>query len=186
MTKRNKLMITARRLFAENGFYGTATARIAKEAEVSNGLLFHYFPTKDVLIHAMYHDLKDRMFKYSVEQIYKGATLKESIYTLWLAAVEWYLENPEDFLFMQQYENSPFYSEELERSHRYVQMGLELIDKGLSDGVLKKMPPMLHYKVIGGHVETSVRFLRLYTEHQEDFEFRNRLFEMVWDTIRKL
>ena len=105
MEKRILLMNTARELFAEHGFYGTATARIAKEAKVSNGILFHYFPTKKELIHALYNDLKDRIFKYTNEQIYKEATLKESVYTLWLAAVEWYMEHPSDFLFMQQFEN---------------------------------------------------------------------------------
>lgn len=178
-------MHTARKLFAEHGFYGTATARIAKEAGVSNGILFHYFPTKNDLINGMYLDLKDRLFRYSIEQIYKGATLKESVYTLWLAAVEWFLENPSDFTFMLQYENSPFYSEEVERSHRYAQMGLELGEKGIEDGVLKNVPPMLHYKVLGGHVETAVRFLKQNNSFQEDVEFRNKLFELAWDAIKK-
>lgn len=185
MDKRTKLMRTARELFAKNGFYGTATARIAKEAGVSNGILFHYFPTKDDLIKSMYHDLKDRLFKYSVEQVYKGATLKESIYTLWLAAVEWNLENPDDFLFMQQFENSPYQNEQIERSHRYVQLSLELAEKGILDGVFKPMPAMLHYRVMSGMVETSVRFLRENPEMQNDFEFRNRLFEMSWDVVSK-
>ncbi len=178
-------MRSACKLFAENGFYGTATARIAKEANVSNGILFHYFPTKDELIRAMYVDLKDCLFKYSTEQVYKGATLKESIYTLWLAAVEWNLENPEDFEFMQQYENSPYYSEEVERSHRYVQLSLELAELGVEQGVFKSMPLMLHYKMISGIVNTTVRYLQQNPELSSDIEFRNKLFEMAWDTIGK-
>jgi AcrR family transcriptional regulator len=185
MDKRSKLMLTAKVLFAENGFYGTPTARIAKEAGVSNGILFHYFPTKDDLIKAMYIDLKDRLFKYSIEQIYKGATLKESIYTLWLAALEWNLENPEDFKFMQQYENSPYQNEELEKSHRYVQLSLELAQKGIDEGVLKPMPPMLHFRILSGQLEAAVRFFQSNRALQEDFEFRNNLFEMAWDAITK-
>ena len=109
LDKRTKLMNAAKVLFSEDGFYGTPTAKIAKEAGVSNGILFHYFPTKAALIHVLYFDIKDRIFNYSVSQIYKEATLKESIYTLWLAAVEWNLENPQDFEFMLQFENSPYY-----------------------------------------------------------------------------
>lgn len=185
MDKRTKLMHTARELFAQYGFYGSATARIAKEAGVSNGILFHYFPTKEDLIKAMYVDLKDRLFKYSVEQIYKGATLKESIYTLWLAAVEWNLENPDDFLFMQQFENSPYRNEQMERSHRYGQLSLELAEKGIADGVFKSMPAILHFRVMTGMVETAVGFLRENPDFQTDVEFRNRLFEMAWDAIKK-
>ncbi len=186
MDKRTLLMNTARELFAENGFYGTATARIAKDARVSNGILFHYFPTKKDLIHALYNDLKDRIFNYSNEQIYKGATLKESVYTLWLAAVEWYLENPADFLFMQQFENSPYYNQQLEEGHRYVQMTKELAEKGIENRVLRSMPPFLIYRTMAGMVETSVRYLRLYPELEGDNEFKNKLFEMAWDAIRKM
>lgn len=178
-------MHTAKKLFAENGFYGTATARIAKDAGVSNGILFHYFPTKDDLIRAMYFDVKDRLFEYSLSQIYKGATLKESIYTLWLAAVEWNLENPEDFEFMLQFENSPFYSIDLERSHRYVQMSLELAEKGINEGVFKHITPLLLFQVMSSLVQTTVRFLRNNEEYQQDTEYKNRLFEMAWDAIKK-
>jgi AcrR family transcriptional regulator len=185
MDKRTVLMLTAKRLFAVNGFYGTPTARIAKEAGVSNGILFHYFPTKEALIKAMYFDLKDRLFVYSTSQVYKGATLKESIYTLWLAAVEWNLENPDDFDFMQQFENSPYYSLELEKSHRYVQMSLELAQKGIDEGIFKQVPASLLFQTMSGLVETAVQYLRLFKETQEDTEFKNRLFEMAWDAISK-
>jgi AcrR family transcriptional regulator len=185
MDKRTVLMLTAKRLFAVNGFYGTPTALIAKEAGVSNGILFHYFPTKEALIKAMYFDLKDRLFVYSTSQVYKGATLKESIYNLWLAAVEWNLENPDDFDFMQQFENSPYYSLELEKSHRYVQMSLELAQKGIDEGIFKQVPASLLFQTMSGLVETAVRYLRLFKETQEDTEFKNRLFEMAWDAISK-
>jgi AcrR family transcriptional regulator len=185
MKKKDLLMLTARRLFSENGFYGTATARIAKEAGVSNGILFHYFPTKEILIKALYNDVKDRIFDYSLGQVYKGATLKESIYTLWLAAVEWYVEHPEEFYFMRQYETSPYYSAETETEHRHTQLTLELMDKGLEQGVFKMFPAHLLFHVMMKLVHNAVEYIRLYDELLEDFEFRNRLFDLTWDALRK-
>lgn len=185
MDKRTLLMVTAKELFAVHGFYGTPTARIAKDAGVSNGILFHYFATKEELIKAMYFDLKDRLFVYSTSQVYKRATLKESIYTLWLAAVEWNLENPNDFEFMQQFENSPYYSLDIEKSHRYVQMSMELAQKGVEDGIFKQIPATLLFQTMSAMVETAVRYLRIYQEAQKDTEFKNRLFEMAWDAISK-
>ena len=185
MDKRTKLMHTAKRLFSENGFYGTATARIAKEAGVSNVILFHYFPTKDDLIKAMYFDIKDRIFQYSLGQVYKGATLKESIYTLWLAAVEWNLENPEDFDFMLQFENSPYYSVEIEKSHKYVQMSVELAEKGIEQQVFKHLTPLLLFQMMSSLVDTTVKFLRINPELQSDNEYKSRLFEIAWDAIKK-
>lgn len=185
MDKRTQLMLTAKRLFAQYGFYGTATAKIAKEAGVSNGILFHYFPTKDDLIRAMYFDIKDRIFLYSLGQIYKEATLKESIYTLWLAALEWNLENPEDFDFMLQFENSPFYNIEIEKSHKYVQMSIELAEQGIEQNVFKHVTPLLLFQVMSGLVDTTVKFLRLNPELQKDTEYKNRLFEIAWDAVKK-
>ena len=37
-------------LFLEHGYYGTKTSQISKRAGISEGLLFHYFPTKEILL----------------------------------------------------------------------------------------------------------------------------------------
>ena len=37
-------------MFVERGYYGTKTSQISKRAGISEGLLFHYFPTKEMLL----------------------------------------------------------------------------------------------------------------------------------------
>ena len=37
-------------LFVERGYYGTKTSQISTRADISEGLLFHYFPTKEILL----------------------------------------------------------------------------------------------------------------------------------------
>lgn len=37
-------------LFVERGYYGTKTSQISRQAGISEGLLFHYFPTKEILL----------------------------------------------------------------------------------------------------------------------------------------
>lgn len=37
-------------LFVERGYYGTKTSQISRRAGISEGLLFHYFPTKEMLL----------------------------------------------------------------------------------------------------------------------------------------
>lgn len=44
--KRQAILETALRLFVDQGFHGTSTASIAKQAGVATGTLFHHFPTK--------------------------------------------------------------------------------------------------------------------------------------------
>src|SRR5262245_6952825 len=47
---RTRILNAAEEMFADTGYAGTSTARIAKHAKVPKGLVFHYFPQKiDVL-----------------------------------------------------------------------------------------------------------------------------------------
>ena len=48
--KRMQIMQAALDLFVERGYYGTKTSQISKRAGISEGLLFHYFPTKENLL----------------------------------------------------------------------------------------------------------------------------------------
>jgi AcrR family transcriptional regulator len=50
---RRRILDAAEELIAENGFDATPTARIAKQAAVPKGLVFHYFPTKIDLLTAL-------------------------------------------------------------------------------------------------------------------------------------
>lgn len=51
---RDRIITAARTLFVERGFDGTAVSEICRAAGVSNGALFHQFPTKEDLGFAIY------------------------------------------------------------------------------------------------------------------------------------
>ncbi|MCM1259118.1 MAG: TetR/AcrR family transcriptional regulator [Roseburia sp.] len=48
--RRLQIIQAALDLFLERGYYGTKTSQISKRAGISEGLLFHYFPTKEKLL----------------------------------------------------------------------------------------------------------------------------------------
>ncbi|WP_462280529.1 TetR/AcrR family transcriptional regulator [Salinivirga cyanobacteriivorans] len=49
-TKKEKIIDTAIRFFAENGFHNTSISKIAEAAGVSKGLLYNYFDSKHQLL----------------------------------------------------------------------------------------------------------------------------------------
>ena len=59
--RESDIIDSATQLFAKEGFHGTSTRKIASAAGVSEGTLFHYFSTKNVLLLAIldgfYNDL---------------------------------------------------------------------------------------------------------------------------------
>ena len=48
--KKSQIIQAALDLFVERGYNGTKTSQISKRAGISEGLLFHYFPTKEILL----------------------------------------------------------------------------------------------------------------------------------------
>ncbi len=46
---KQKVILSAIELFASQGFHGTSTAQLAKNAEVSQATIYKYFETKDEL-----------------------------------------------------------------------------------------------------------------------------------------
>ncbi len=59
--KKNAILYTAARLFAERGFANTSTMLLAKEAGVAEGTIFRHFKTKDEIFFALTRHVKDEL-----------------------------------------------------------------------------------------------------------------------------
>lgn len=65
--RESDIMAAATSLFADEGFHGTSTRRIAAAAGVSEGTLFHYFATKNILLLAILDDFYERLIESARE-----------------------------------------------------------------------------------------------------------------------
>ncbi len=73
---------------------GVSTARIAAAAGVSNGTLFHQFPTKQHLIDALYVSIKTNLAQ-SVGELDVNLPLRERMWQAWSRWLAWARVNPE-------------------------------------------------------------------------------------------
>ncbi|QYO63930.1 TetR/AcrR family transcriptional regulator [Leptolyngbya sp. 7M] len=48
-----RILATSLRLFCEKGYYATSIEDIAKQAQISKGLLYHYFRSKEEVLSAL-------------------------------------------------------------------------------------------------------------------------------------
>lgn len=65
--KQEKILIAALQLFAQEGFHATSTRHIARQAGVSEGLIFRHFGNKEGLLHAVLEEGEQRIKLLFVE-----------------------------------------------------------------------------------------------------------------------
>lgn len=106
--KRKHIMDTAMKMFIEYGFHNTPTSKIAKEAKVSVGTLFNYFPTKEELIKSIYIEVKTNSKKCFQASFDESQSDYEVMKQMWRSIIIWGIENPMEFKFIGLFTQSSF------------------------------------------------------------------------------
>jgi AcrR family transcriptional regulator len=187
MDKKQLILGTALQLFVENGFHGTATAIIAREAGVANGTLFNYFKTKEELIIALYHAVLNEMDVFIIEKMATHSISKDSFRSLFVTTVKWGIDNPTQYQYLQQFAHSPYYRNRntsilnIEGNPLYV-----LIQNGIDVVIVKEMPVAFLYSLFDAQVKGLNSYLKCNDlEHKEQAVFIDEAFEMLWKMIKE-
>jgi AcrR family transcriptional regulator len=184
--KRERILLAARRLFVKQGFHSTPTSDIAREASVANGTLFHYFKTKEELINTLYKETKENFFTIATTGVENEKTIKRKVRLLWYNTVKWALNRPQDFLFIQQFRNSPFISHLTQKDNAdHSGLYFDLIDQGKEKGTLKDIPTDLMYQLTTYQIYGVINYLLQHEEFQHNPSFLGHAFEFHWESIAK-
>lgn len=161
MDKREQLLDAALDLFVSHGFHKSPTAAISKHAGVSTGVLFHYFETKEALIHALFLRTKLSLMTHSTRSLFegKGKGVANTLRRIWEDSVEWASIHPLEFRFIEQYHHT-LYMEAVHSDaairEREDSLRSFFVD-GMKAGSIQSMDPDLliqsGYKLITGFVE---------------------------------
>ena len=87
MEKKQKITDAGFRLFCEKGYYNTNTAEIAKEAGVSTGIIYRYFPDKKAIFFSAFESYLDDYYNALFSQL-NELTLPIDIRELLLVTIE--------------------------------------------------------------------------------------------------
>jgi AcrR family transcriptional regulator len=79
---RKRILQTARRLFADNGYDATTTRDIAHAAQIASGTLFNYFPTKEAIVASLANDAIAEALDESDHREHQADTLEEALFAL--------------------------------------------------------------------------------------------------------
>jgi AcrR family transcriptional regulator len=183
--KQAAILEAALKLFVEFGFHATPTSKIAKEAGVANGTLFHYYKTKDELILALYTDIKTRLAEHMYANVNQNDPLEQVFRTIFFNTLEWAQDHKEEFYFVQQFNLSTFLSLiSQEEILKQAKPHLELIQHGIKNGVLKPLAPEFLYSLINSHIYGLSQYLTSANiSAQKQKKLISDSFDMIWDMI---
>jgi AcrR family transcriptional regulator len=152
---RQKILATALWLFTEFGVDATPTARISKEAGVSTGTLFHYFPDKDTLVAALYVSIKKEMAASARDGDDPSLPTKKRIEKAIRGFILWGVANPLKVRFIDQCYSYPGIGEDVhEQIHNELAWMAGLVHSAIREGLLPDLPFEFHgtmlYQIISG------------------------------------
>jgi AcrR family transcriptional regulator len=184
-SKQASILSAALRLFVDQGFHGTPTGRIAQEAGIANGTLFHYFPTKDELILTLYIDIKSRLTDFIVSKSGNHPDLKDQLRIYYMNSLDWALDNTLEFRFIQQFHSSPYMAQvDPQKIREYTGVVNAMIQGGIEKKLIKAMPLDLIFTLLSSHVFGMNQYL-LSGAFSENDKHRiiQESFEWIWDMI---
>ena len=186
--KRDEIVRAALELIAEHGFHAAPMAMIAERAGVGAGTIYRYFENKDVLITELYREVEERLYPALLEGYTPDKPIRERFLHLGTALLRYFIENPLDFRYLEQFHNSPYGVEyrrdKILRKKEGCDVFLELFELGISQQVMKDFPLVVIFALSFGPLIAVARdhilgFIAL------DDSFIIRTVEACWDGIRR-
>jgi AcrR family transcriptional regulator len=185
--KRDGIVRAALELIAEQGFHGAPSAAIADRAGVGAGTIYRHFANKDRLITELYRELEGKIYTKLLKGYTPDKPVRERFLHLGTALLRYFIENPLDFRYLEQFNNSPYGV--MHRRNKFLGATHEndifrtLFQEGVSRQVMKDLPLVLLYALAFGPLMAAARdnilgFVAL------DQSLVARTIAACWDGIR--
>ena len=159
--KRDEIVRAALELIAENGFHGAPMALIAEHANVGAGTIYRYFENKEVLITELHHELEERIYPAILNGYPHGKPIRERFLKLYTSLMSYFMENPMDFRFLEQFFNSPYgvacRRDKLMGKKEGCDVFRELFEDGITQQVMKDLPLVILFDLAFGPILAVAR-----------------------------
>jgi len=175
MTKKERIKKAAIRLFVERGFHDTPTALIAKESEVSNGTLFHYYKNKDELISSMFLEIKKDMMESLRSKIDENYDLLNLLKESWYNGISWGILHSNEFKFIFQYIFTPFFTEELKNR---IKDEYEHLDWILNQTIRNNLIKTSDLILVRDYFESAMNSTIIFFQNNPNQISENKIYEL--------
>lgn len=139
-SKRTLILETALNLFTNQGLQQTSMAQISSESGVAVGTMYHHFKSKDELINGLFLDEKEEFGEYiKFTEDEKRLSIKDRFAILWRKSYEFYVNDPNKFMFSSSILYSPLISKETRnQARKYYKEAIDFILEAVDNNVFVK------------------------------------------------
>ena len=162
------------------------SSKIAAEAGVANGTLFHYYKTKEDLVIVLYNDIKAELNSFMISKTSCGDKLEAKVKVLFIHFIYWALDNREKFYYIHQFHFSPHFSKvSPETINEQANCPMTLLRDGINAHLLKPLPVEFLLTMISSHVFGIYQYLTNgdFSE-EEQKKVINNAYVVLWDMIK--
>lgn len=186
MDKKALILQSTLKLITENGFHATPVSLIASDSGVAAGTIYRYFKNKDDIINELYAYVKKDFNDAILEGMHEGITEKDEYGLKWKNMINYFIKNPLEAKFMDQFATSPFINKDIVKSSlaRYSHLK-DLYKRAISSGTIRDVS----YESVMVAMLGTVN--QLYRTNNSDMfkvdeKIINEVFEIFWIGIKKI
>lgn len=182
VNKKDAILKAALELLVEKGVHDTPMSKVAKAAGTGMGTIYNYFPNKEVLINEIYAGIKEQEESLFLE-VGADGPIKTQFEAYMTALIQFFMEHPLHFKFLQQLEASPIITQENKaKGRKSVEMVASVLTEGQQNRIVKDIALEQILVFIGGGINSYLK-RNLNVTQKEQTSLIHHL-QMVWDGIK--
>lgn len=183
--KKIAVLQAALELISEQGFQGTPMSQIAEKANVGMGTIYRYFSGKEDMINALYINVKIRLAHCALTGYSEGMPVRESFLLLLHNIADFFIDNPAELFFIEQYSNSPLITNVTrEEGFRMLEQVHNIFKRAREENLLKKLPIEIISTLAYGAILSLVKLWLSNKESLSKTDFDAGV-AAIWDAVKR-
>lgn len=184
MSKKEAILKSVLRLVNREGFYHLSMKKIAQEAQIAAGTIYIYFEGKEHLINDLYR-MCVASFNETVLSVYReDAPIDENFRILLTAAIDFYIQHPDYFSFVEQYTYAPFLFKENQEENFVLLLPIfKMLQKGKEAGILKDALEQILLANVHGPLNTMIKLHLAKKINLKDQMIKAQFVNLCWQNI---
>ena len=128
-------------LVSSVGLLRTTISKISEQVKCSPGIVYHHFKSKEEIVNLLYESIFEEMMDYVVSDNDQAHLFLERFKGLWIRTYDYHLNNPMKTVFLEQFKNSSYYTEEMEAvTAKHLKVFMEMGKADIEAGNIAMLP----------------------------------------------